>query len=297
MRTPGLPAVLPSAAWRLVEALGTLRDTDGRVTVDVLRRRCGHRPRRNCEAVDGISAQTRTRAGEPPTGSRHFIADLQGQELGRRIAFSPSLNIAGLHTGYSGPGMKTVLPAQASAWLDFRLVPEQQPDQALEATPAPSRPPRLRRHRRSPPSPRQIRRRRRSTTPSSPLCRRRRSRPRQTRMDRPIVAGSLPFIASLQRHIGIPGLSVCDNASYYGCAAHAPNENIRLADIKPAAQYFFALLAELGSESPLTGRRYRGRVSASCAPWRWGCSPGPVFRNDARGRPTQGYAFDRFRPE
>ncbi len=38
-----------------------------------------------------------------------------------------------------------------------------------------------------------------------------------------------------------------DNAVYYGCAAHAPNEHIRLEDIAPAIRYLSALLAELGS--------------------------------------------------
>ena len=63
----------------------------------------------------------------------------------------------------------------------------------------------------------------------------------------PIFAGSLPFIAPLQRYAGVPGLSVCDNATYFGSAAHAPNENIRLEDIQPAVRYLHALLTELGS--------------------------------------------------
>ena len=63
----------------------------------------------------------------------------------------------------------------------------------------------------------------------------------------PIIAGSLPVVASLERHVGVPGLSAPDNAVYYGCAAHAPNEHIRLEDIAPAVRYFAALLAELGS--------------------------------------------------
>jgi acetylornithine deacetylase/succinyl-diaminopimelate desuccinylase-like protein len=63
----------------------------------------------------------------------------------------------------------------------------------------------------------------------------------------PIIAGSLPFVASFERHIGVPGLSAPDNATYLGCAAHAPNEHIRLEDIAPAVRYLVALLDELGS--------------------------------------------------
>jgi acetylornithine deacetylase/succinyl-diaminopimelate desuccinylase-like protein len=64
----------------------------------------------------------------------------------------------------------------------------------------------------------------------------------------PITAGSLPFVASLERYVGVPGLCAPDNAIYHGCAAHAPNEHIRLEDIAPAVRYLLALLAELGSE-------------------------------------------------
>ena len=62
----------------------------------------------------------------------------------------------------------------------------------------------------------------------------------------PLIAGSLPFVGPLDRHVGVPGLSTTDNATYWGNAAHAPNEHIRLEDIAPAARYFEELLLELG---------------------------------------------------
>jgi acetylornithine deacetylase/succinyl-diaminopimelate desuccinylase-like protein len=42
--------------------------------------------------------------------------------------FEPTCTICGLTSGYSGPGSKTVLPAVASAKLDFRLVPDLTPE-------------------------------------------------------------------------------------------------------------------------------------------------------------------------
>jgi acetylornithine deacetylase/succinyl-diaminopimelate desuccinylase-like protein len=42
--------------------------------------------------------------------------------------FEPTCNIQGITTGYQGAGDKTVIPAQASAKLDFRLVPDMEPD-------------------------------------------------------------------------------------------------------------------------------------------------------------------------
>ena len=38
---------------------------------------------------------------------------------------------SGLTSGYQGAGSKTVLPARASAKVDFRLVPDQMPDDVL----------------------------------------------------------------------------------------------------------------------------------------------------------------------
>lgn len=242
----GTAGVVPSAAWRLVEALGTLRGSDGRVTLDGLDEAARSPSDEELQAVDE-SAPVFEQELRDAYGVEQFVSDLHGGDLLRRLAFSPSLNIAGFHTGYGGPGMKTVLPAQASAWVDFRLVPDQQSDQVLEL---------LRSH---------LDRRGFDEIQITSLAS---AEPAATPLDdpfvrrcaavaeavfgkppwiTPMVGGSLPFIASLQRHVGMPGLSVCDNATYYGCAAHAPNEHIRLEDIKPAVEYFLALLTELGA--------------------------------------------------
>ena len=41
----------------------------------------------------------------------------------------PTLTINGLHGGYGGPGSKTVLPHEAVAKCDIRLVEAQTPDE------------------------------------------------------------------------------------------------------------------------------------------------------------------------
>src|SRR6266571_9502719 len=60
-------------------------------------------------------------------GIDSFVRDLTGTPLKLKHFFEPTCTICGLTSGYSGPGSKTVLPAVASAKLDFRLVPDLEP--------------------------------------------------------------------------------------------------------------------------------------------------------------------------
>ena len=45
------------------------------------------------------------------------------KEFLRRFYFEPALNIEGFGSGYQGPGVKTILPAEARAKMEVRLVP------------------------------------------------------------------------------------------------------------------------------------------------------------------------------
>lgn len=52
-----------------------------------------------------------------------FIDDLHGVDALRKYLFSPTLNINGIWSGYTGPGTKTLLPNKITAKVDVRLVP------------------------------------------------------------------------------------------------------------------------------------------------------------------------------
>ncbi|MCY4145854.1 MAG: M20/M25/M40 family metallo-hydrolase [Chloroflexi bacterium] len=51
--------------------------------------------------------------------------------LPERLGARPTLEINGMIGGYTGPGMKTVLPAKASAKITCRLVPQQDPARVM----------------------------------------------------------------------------------------------------------------------------------------------------------------------
>jgi acetylornithine deacetylase/succinyl-diaminopimelate desuccinylase-like protein len=57
----------------------------------------------------------------------------QGVAAVERVGFLPSLDINGIHSGYGGDGMKTVIASKAIAKISMRLVPNQNPARVLAA--------------------------------------------------------------------------------------------------------------------------------------------------------------------
>ena len=54
------------------------------------------------------------------------------EEYYGKLLLEPSLTINGIRSGYGGEGMKTIVPHQATAKVDMRLVPDQDPDRIFE---------------------------------------------------------------------------------------------------------------------------------------------------------------------
>ena len=127
----GFASIYPSAAMYLIEALASLRDQDMNIRIDGFH--------------DGVIAPTeadrRMMAKIDPEvdkrkaliGFDRLIRDPKPGEVIEQLLFTPTCNIAGVTTGYQGPGSKTVLPAEATAKLDFRLIPEQDPAHVLDS--------------------------------------------------------------------------------------------------------------------------------------------------------------------
>jgi len=241
----GNAAILPSAAWRLVQALATLRTPEGRVRIpgfyDAVK------PPSEAQ-LEALANQTNIEEKLKTVFKvEQFIDGLTGTALRQRSSFTPTCNIAGLVSGYTGEGTKTVLPAHAMAKIDFRLVPDQDPQDILE---------KMRAHLKAEGyGDIQI------TTFGS-------AEPVVTPMDdpfvqkirdlaedftdmpasiTPIVGGTLPLLGSLRRHVGLPGLCAPGNVAYWGSGAHAPNEHIRLSDLPRAVRYNCYMFQALGA--------------------------------------------------
>jgi acetylornithine deacetylase/succinyl-diaminopimelate desuccinylase-like protein len=123
-------AAVPSGAWHLVRALQSLKDDHERVLIPGF-----------YDAVQAPSESDRAALAEMPfdedarrqqLGLKSFVNGLTGEPLKERYVFQPTCNICGIETGYTGAGLKTVLPHEAKAKLDFRLVPDQDPHEVFE---------------------------------------------------------------------------------------------------------------------------------------------------------------------
>lgn len=126
----GYGVVVEDAAYRLAAAVASLRDTTGHVTIEGFRDGIVPPTPADLALVDALPDEAE--ALREAFGLRGFLGGVEGSAWRRRLFFEPTLNVNGFHAGYGGEGAKTVLPAEALAKLDFRLVPDQDPWAVLE---------------------------------------------------------------------------------------------------------------------------------------------------------------------
>jgi acetylornithine deacetylase/succinyl-diaminopimelate desuccinylase-like protein len=237
-------SIFPNAAWRLVWALNSIKGPDERIRLP------GHyddivppspRDRELVEDLPEVADEYRNRYGVS-----HFLKGLTGGvELRLAEAFEPTCTICGLNSGYQGTGSKTVLPARASAKVDFRLVPNQTPEKVLESLrahldaqgfsdvkvtylggEAPGR-----------------------TDPEDPFVQLvvKTAEPvyGQPMQIVPMIGGSGPNHAFLE-YLKLP--IVTAGIGHPGAQAHAPNENIRLDLYEKGAKHITRILTEFGRD-------------------------------------------------
>ena len=128
-----LKAMVDSPAWHLIHALNSLVSADGNtITIDNY-----PQPRPlSAEEKAMIAKAAEVRSEEQmkkQLSTEHWIDDLPFAQALERLESQPTANIEGLVGGYTGVGGKTILPHQAVAKMDFRLVPDMKAQDALAA--------------------------------------------------------------------------------------------------------------------------------------------------------------------
>jgi acetylornithine deacetylase/succinyl-diaminopimelate desuccinylase-like protein len=238
----GNGGILINPAWRLVMALGTLRDSEGNFVMDGLDELVDPPSEAEMRAAEAMPFDEQ--AKKAIYGVDRWQRGLKGREVLYEEMFAPTANIAGFLSGYTGEGSKTIVPSKAMVKMDFRLVPHQTPEKMLEL---------LRAH---------LARRGYNDVEIEQLGA---LQPARISVDHPLVqisaavtrdlgeervsiapstggSGPLSLIAT---QLGIPTVMTGGPGSA-GSRIHSPNESIELDDFKFAIRYwgrFFARLA------------------------------------------------------
>lgn len=121
-------AIVESPTWRLIEALSTMtRDAGARVTIDGYLEKVRSEPSADDrELIDALveTFDAAAMARDMEVGA--FVNDLDGRALIERYLYTTTWNIDGMWSGYTGDGFATILPWQAQAKVDSRIVPDQE---------------------------------------------------------------------------------------------------------------------------------------------------------------------------
>ncbi|MDY3868617.1 MAG: M20/M25/M40 family metallo-hydrolase [Pyramidobacter sp.] len=232
-------ATIPSASWRLVWALSTLKTPDERIAIEGFYDDV-------CPATEADLQVLRDfpyaeEAQKKSLGIASYLRGATGEALKRQVYLEPSLSICGLEAGETHNGVRGIVPHTAYARISFYLVADQNPAE-LES--------KLRRHldahgfsdveiTRRGGSSRPVR-----TSPDHPFCARARAAA-QSVYEQPMVieltqlgggpAGILRDALPCLPIFGVGPASVSGNH-------HAPDENLVIEDYRRAVKYLIALM-------------------------------------------------------
>jgi acetylornithine deacetylase/succinyl-diaminopimelate desuccinylase-like protein len=230
--------LVPSAAWRLASILAALKGPDGRVSVPGFYDRVIPPTELERQALAEVPFDEAAAQASVGAVFLDGPVDVPAQE---RLMFLPTLTVAGIHAGSTETGSKAVIPSEAVAYLDVRLVVDQHPEAMFEllrdhlARVAPEA--RLERLTHFLPSRTPL-----DTPVASFVANAVRTGFEQAPLRIPCMGGSLPdgvFATAL----GIPVLEVPYGA--HDQRNHAPNENMRLDRINKGTRTSAALILEL----------------------------------------------------
>ena len=122
--------IAPNAAQGIAELVSSLHNPDGSIAVFGFRDGIeppSHDELRTAEVTAPDENAFREDIGCDPVGGQ------LGKTIVQRNGFEPTIEVNGIHSGYGGPGSKTVIPCEAIAKISMRLVPGQNPSRAFSS--------------------------------------------------------------------------------------------------------------------------------------------------------------------
>jgi acetylornithine deacetylase/succinyl-diaminopimelate desuccinylase-like protein len=120
---------VPSASWRLISALATMKGAEGAVLVDGFYENVIEPGTAETDVVASIPVDPE--AQKSAWGVDHFLVNRKTDDFTYNYAFEPTLNAGCILGGYPD-GSKNVTVDEASCWIDCRMVPNQTADELTD---------------------------------------------------------------------------------------------------------------------------------------------------------------------
>ncbi len=118
-------ATIPSASWRLVWALASLKDVDEKILIDGFYDQVIEASSSDLQVLDEFPYEEQSQ--KEKLGIKNYLLNATGIELKRRVYLEPSLSICGLESGEVHNGVRGIVPSKAYARISFYLVADQDP--------------------------------------------------------------------------------------------------------------------------------------------------------------------------
>ncbi|HWR12761.1 MAG TPA: M20/M25/M40 family metallo-hydrolase [Rectinemataceae bacterium] len=120
-------ATIPSASWRLVWALASLKGVDEKIRVDGFYDRVIPPTESDFEILRQFPYEEGVQ--KEKLGIKSYLLNATGEELKKRVYLEPSLSICGLESGEVHNGVRGIVPCKAYARISFYLVADQDPSE------------------------------------------------------------------------------------------------------------------------------------------------------------------------
>jgi len=120
-----LAVLIKNPAWRLVEAVHTLRNSDGKILIKDWYKEVSPLSKNDLNIIQREPFDENVFKKE--FGIKSFVGGMKGMDAKKAMVGGATCNIAGFVSGYTGDGAKTVLPGNALVKIDFRLIPKMDP--------------------------------------------------------------------------------------------------------------------------------------------------------------------------